>query len=153
MTEATTIVTTGKTMSIEVDYELADPPDRVWLALTDAKLLSEWLMENDIRPVVGHRFQFKGKPIPGVWDGRTECEVLAVEPLRSIRYTWRGGANGTPGHRLDTVVTWTLTPKEDGGTRLHLSHGGFTEANRFAFDMMSKGWRGAADGIGRALKR
>lgn len=143
---------TEKTMSIEVDYDLADPPERVWLALTDAKLLSAWLMENDLRPVVGHKFTFEGKPIPGIWDGRTECEVLAVEPYRLIRYTWNGGAEGTPGHRLESIVTWTLTPNDTGGTRLHLSHSGFTEANRFSFDMMGKGWRGmVADAIARVL--
>lgn len=131
-----------KTMSIEVDYELPDPPEQVWRALTDAKLLAEWLMTNDIRPVVGHTFTFRGKPIPGVWDGRTECEVLAVEPYRLIRYTWRGGSKESPGGHLDSLVTWTLEPGPNGGTRLHLSHSGFTSANQLSFDAMGKGWRG-----------
>lgn len=49
-------------------------------------------------------------------------------------------------------MTWTLAPNEKGGTRLHLSHTGFREANRFSFDMMGKGWRGmVADAITRAL--
>ena len=123
-----------ETRSIEVDYELPDAPEEVWRALTDAKLLAEWLMTNDIRPVVGHKFTFQGKPIPGVWDGRTECEVLAVEPQRLIRYTWCGGAKESPGGRLDSIVTWTLEPGANGGTKLHLSHSGFTSANQFSFD-------------------
>ena len=39
-----------------------------------------------------------------------------------------------------------------GGTRLHLSHAGFTEKNRFAFENMGKGWRShLAERIARVL--
>ena len=45
------------------------------------------------------------------------------------------------GHRLDTVVTWTLTPTAAGGTHLRLDHDGFTPRDSFAFEAMGKGWR------------
>ncbi|MFT3839219.1 MAG: SRPBCC domain-containing protein [Myxococcaceae bacterium] len=122
------------TQSIEVDYDLPQSADKVWRVLTEAPLLSKWLMVTDIKPVVGHKFTFKAQPIPGHWDGRVDCEVLEVEPLKRIRYSWRGG-------QLDTTVTWTLMPGINGGTRLHLSHEGFTEQNRYAYENMSKGWR------------
>jgi len=142
------------THSIEVDYDLPQPPEKVWRALTEPALLSKWLMQNDIKPVVGHRFNFQAPPVPGQWDGRVDCEVLAVEPLKLLRYSWKGGSDSLEGYggRLDTTVTWTLEATASGGTKLHLSHAGFTEKNRFAFENMGKGWRGnLASGIARAL--
>jgi uncharacterized protein YndB with AHSA1/START domain len=129
------------TQSIIVEYTLAHPPEKVWRALTDPELVERWLMPNDLRAVVGHRFTFRSRPIPG-WDGICHCEVLEVEPNRRLAYTWRGGSDELPdyGARLDTVVTWTLTPTP-GGTLLRLVHSGFTAKNAFAFETMGKGWR------------
>ena len=52
----------SETQSIVVKYELAQPPEKVWRALTEPKLLAAWLMDNDIAPIVGHRFQFRAQP-------------------------------------------------------------------------------------------
>lgn len=133
-----------ETQSIEVDYELPDPPEKVWRALTEPALLEKWLMKNDIAPVVGHEFHFQAAPIPGQWDGRVACEVLEVVPLKLLRYSWKGGSPEATkyGGYLDSTVTWTLEKAANGGTKLHLSHAGFTAKNAFAFDMMGKGWRG-----------
>lgn len=121
--------------SIMFECDLPHRPAKVWRALTDPAVLSRWLMPNDIRPVVGHRFAFKGKPVEG-WDGMVAAEVLAVEPERLIRYAWRGGPRT---EYLDTVVTWTLTPV-DGGTRLRLDHDGFPPRS-FAMAAMDGEWR------------
>jgi uncharacterized protein YndB with AHSA1/START domain len=126
------------TKTIVVTYDLAQPPAAVWRALTEPALLARWLMENDIAPVVGHRFTMRAQPMPG-WDGVVACEVLAVEPERLLRYSWRGGS---PEHRIDTTVTWTLTPSPTGGTQLRLEHAGFRPADAMAFDGLSKGWAG-----------
>jgi uncharacterized protein YndB with AHSA1/START domain len=130
-----------ETRSIEIDYDLPHPPAKVWRALTEASLVASWLMPNDLRPVVGHRFTFRSRPTPG-WDGVCYCEVLEVVAEERLSYSWRGGASDIEkyGAALDTVVTWTLTPTEAGGTRLHLSHAGFGEKNGFAYDAMSRGW-------------
>jgi uncharacterized protein YndB with AHSA1/START domain len=128
--------------SIIVDYELPDAPKKVWRALTEPKLLEAWLMPNDIRPVVGHRFNFRAQPVPG-WDGTVHCEILEIVPEQLLVYTWRGGSKKLDGygHEVDTVVTWELTPTPDGGTRLHLEHSGF-DPESFAFKVMGQGWRG-----------
>lgn len=124
--------------SIVVEYDLPHSPAKVWRALTDPDLLAQWLMANDMRPVVGHKFKFTHAPRGG-WDGVCHCEVLEVDEPRRLRYTWRGnGGNAW----LDSVVTWTLTPTPSGGTHLMLEHAGFAPANDVAFVEMGQGWRG-----------
>jgi uncharacterized protein YndB with AHSA1/START domain len=135
MTEAT---------SIEVDQFLPHPPARVWRALTDPARLARWLMPNDFVPVVGSRFTFRTQPQPG-FDGIVQCEVLALEPARLMRWSWRGGT-------LDSTVTWTLAPEGDG-TRLFLRHEGFDPDDPLqqrALKIMGGGWRSH---IFRALER
>ncbi|NIS19220.1 MAG: SRPBCC domain-containing protein, partial [Thermoplasmata archaeon] len=59
----------------------------MWAALTDPRTLTEWLMPNDLRAEVGHRFQFRVDPMLG-FSGVTECEVLAVDPPTRLAFTW-----------------------------------------------------------------
>ena len=85
--------------SIVVDYTLNEPPTEVWRALTEPKLLAQWLMENDIQPIVGHKFNFRAKPM-GDWDGIVYCEILeADEPTSS----------STPGRAAPTKIKTTAT--------------------------------------------
>ena len=51
--------------SIVVDYDLAQSPAKVWRALTEPELVAAWLMPNDLRAEVGHRFTFRAQPMPG----------------------------------------------------------------------------------------
>ena len=115
-------------------------PEIIWQFLTDADLLSQWLMENDFKPIVGHRFQFKTYPRVKIgFDGIVFCEVLTVEPLKKLSYSWRGG-QGNGKITLHSVVTWTLLPK-DGGTELVLEHTGFKGLkNYLSYFIMNKGW-------------
>ena len=101
------------------------PPEKIWHTLTQSELIARWLMPNDFVLAVGHRLNFRTRPM-GDWDGVVHCEVLACEPPRLLRYSWKGGSDinlkvGTP---LDTTVTWTLTPAQ-GGTHLRMAHEGF----------------------------
>lgn len=133
--------------SIIVEYDLPAPPAKVWRTLTEPALLARWLMANDIAPVVGHRFSFRARPM-GDWDGTVACEVLAVEPERLLRYSWRGGSGANV---LDTVVTWRLTPSASGGTLLHLEHAGFSDTPGVPFDaftIMGEGWRSKGTEVG-----
>ena len=42
--------------SIVHKWSLPHPPEQVWEYLTRADLLGKWLMENDFKPVTGHKF-------------------------------------------------------------------------------------------------
>lgn len=115
-------------------------PETVWEYLTQPELLAQWLMENNFLPVVGHRFQFKTKPkIKLGFDGNISCEVLEVIPCKRLSYSWKGGM-GSEKISLDSIVTWTLTPK-DNGTELLLEHTGFRGLkNYIPWLVMTKGW-------------
>jgi uncharacterized protein YndB with AHSA1/START domain len=142
--------TATETRSIVVEKTLAHPPEKIWRTLTQAELIGQWLMPNDFVPKVGHRFTFKTKPM-GDWDGTVRCEVLDCDPPRLLRYSWVGGskANDAYGSRLESTVTWTLTPAP-GGTHLRMEHAGFrSPGNDFAFDAMSPGWGQIMESIAR----
>src|SRR6516164_10665415 len=59
--------------------EKKNPPKKDWRALTQPHLIAEWLMKNDFKPAVGHHFNLRGD-----WGGVLDCEVLAVEPNRTL---------------------------------------------------------------------
>jgi len=123
---------------IRQTWHFDHPVERVWEFLTVPELLSQWLMENDISPEVGHQFMFSTKPRPG-FDGNIFCEVLEVIPLKKLSYSWKGGPKKGK-ISLDSIVTWTLNPTEKG-TELLLEHTGFRGMkNLMAYLSMNMGW-------------
>jgi uncharacterized protein YndB with AHSA1/START domain len=142
--------TATQARSIVIEKTLPHPPEKIWRTLTQAELIGQWLMPNDFEPKVGHRFTFKTKPM-GDWDGTVHCEVLDCDPPRLLRYSWVGGskANDAYGSRLESTVTWTLTPSP-GGTHLRMEHAGFrSPGNDFAYNAMSPGWGRVMESIDR----
>ena len=126
----------SETHAITVEKVLPYPAEKIWRTLTSSEMLAKWLMPNDFVAEVGHRFNFRTRPI-GDWDGVVHCEVLAADPPRLLRYSWTGGSDTS---KLNSTLTWTLTPV-DGGTHLLMVHEGFVfPGNRIAFDAMSSGW-------------
>jgi len=119
--------TSTQTLSVVVERELPHPPDKVWRALTQPQLLEEWLMKSDFKPVVGHRFRFRAD-----W-GAVDCRVLAVEPGKTLSYTWAA-------YGLETVVTWTLTPAS-GGTDLRMEQSGFRPDQPQYYEGAKGGWQ------------
>ena len=116
----------AETRTVTVEREVAYPPEKIWRALTQPHLIEEWLMKNDFAPVVGHRFDFSAD-----W-GSVGCEVLEVEPNRTLSYSW--GAYG-----LESVVTWTLTPSSTG-THLRMEQTGFRADQQQAYQGAKFGW-------------
>jgi uncharacterized protein YndB with AHSA1/START domain len=118
--------TATETRSVVVEREMPFPPEKIWRALTQPHLIEEWLMKNDFKPVVDHPFTLRGD-----W-GSVDCQVLAVEPNKTLSYTW--GAMG-----LGSVVTWTLTPTSTG-THLRMEQSGFRQDQQQAFQGAKFGW-------------
>jgi uncharacterized protein YndB with AHSA1/START domain len=121
---------------IIVEQFVPHRPEHLWATLTDPVLIERWLMPNSFVPELGARFTFKTAS-RGDWDGTVDCEVTEYDPPRRLAYSWVGGA---ANERLDSVVTWTLTPV-DGGTMLRMVHAGFrTPENDMAHHFMAPGW-------------
>jgi uncharacterized protein YndB with AHSA1/START domain len=128
-----------ETRSVVVEREIPFPPEKIWRALTQPHLIQEWLMQNDFKPVVNHRFTLRGD-----W-GAAECEVLAVEPNRTLTYTW--AAFG-----LESVVTFTLTPSPTG-THLRMEQAGFRADQQQAYQGATYGWQRFLANLEQVLAR
>ena len=120
--------------SVVVEREIAHPPEKLWRALTQPHLISEWLMKNDFKPAMGHRFTLTGD-----WGGVLDCEVLAIEPHKTLSYTWNF-AHEDAAYALQSVVTFTLTPTRTG-THLRMEQVGFRPEQRQAFGGAKAGWQ------------
>ena len=115
-----------ETRSVVVEREMPYPPEKIWRALTQPHLIEEWLMKNDFKPVPDHRFNLSAD-----W-GTVDCQVLAIEPNRTLSYTW--AALG-----LESVVTWTLSPSSTG-TLLRMEQVGFRPDQQQAYQGAKFGW-------------
>ena len=126
--------------SINHQWFFNNSPEEVWEYLTKAELIEQWLMKNDFQPILGHQFTFRTNPLPKFdFDGTAYCTVMEIIPLKKLTYSWKGGP-GDGKISLDSVVVWTLHPK-DGGTELELVHSGFKEIeNMMIFSAMNDGW-------------
>ncbi|MEJ6788947.1 SRPBCC domain-containing protein [Brevundimonas sp. BR2-1] len=122
-----------ETRSVVVERDFAFPPEKLWRALTQPHLIEAWLMKNDFQPVVGHGFKLTGE-----WGGVLDCEVLAVEPEKTLSYTW-DFKHDDPAYGLKSVVTFTLTPTAKG-THLHMEQAGFRPDQKQAFGGAHAGW-------------
>ena len=114
--------TAADTRTVTIEREFAHPPEKVWRALTHPELMAEWLMKNDFKPVVGHKFNFRADPVPG-WNGVTDCQVLVIDAPRKLSYSW-ADSGGDAATGVKTVVTFTLTPTK-AGTLLRMEQAGF----------------------------
>jgi uncharacterized protein YndB with AHSA1/START domain len=123
---------------IERVVEVAQPPARVWAALTTAGGLAAWFGDQatiDLRP---------GGPARMTWTGGhvAEMRVERVEEPSVFGFTWPiyGLPDDDPRR---TYVEFTLEPA-GAGTRLTVVESGFAqvpeEAYRTAYDGNTRGW-------------
>lgn len=124
----------AETRTVLIEREFAHPPEKLWRALTQPHLIAHWLMKNDLQPVPGHRFHLTGH-----WGGVLDCEVLEVEPHRTLSYTWDFN-HDDPAYALKSVVTFTLEPTGQG-TRLRMEQAGFRPDQKQAFGGAHAGWK------------
>lgn len=124
-------VTMADPATVVVERTIAQPAEKIWRALTQPHLIEEWLMKSDFEPIIGHRFNLSKQATPDI-KVVIDCEVLEIEPEKSLTYRW--SAYGT-----DTVVTFTLTPTPDG-TVLRVEQAGFPAENKAAIKGAKASW-------------
>lgn len=90
--------------TIDLTFDLDEPPEKVWRALSEPEIRERWLGAND---------------------NGADCEVLESEPARRLRLGWR--ETSPEGGLIASTVTFDLTPTEQGGVRLRIVHGDFVE--------------------------
>jgi uncharacterized protein YndB with AHSA1/START domain len=137
---------TTETRSVVVEREFPFPPEKIWRALTQPHLIEEWLMKNDFKPAVGHRFTLRGD-----WGGVLDCEVLAVEPNKTLSYTWNF-KHDDAAYNLKSEVTFTLTPTSTG-THLRMEQSGFRPDQQQAYQGAKHGWQGFFTKLEQVLPR
>ena len=120
--------------TVVIERDIAHPPEKIWRALTEPHLIAEWLMRNDFRPDVGHRFNLTGE-----WGGVLDCEVLDIEPHRTLSYSWNF-SHEDAAFDLRSIVTFTLTPTA-AGTHLRVEQSGFRPEQKQAFGGAKLGWQ------------
>jgi uncharacterized protein YndB with AHSA1/START domain len=137
----------AQTDSLSFEFDLKHPPAKVWRALTDPKLLAEWLLPAvNLKLETGQAFTFHTQAYPG-WDGTVNCRFVEIEAERKLSYTWVVG-----DMEIDTVVTFTLAPTASG-TRLSLMQTGFKPENKQAFGGQRYGWKMMGDKLEELLGR
>jgi uncharacterized protein YndB with AHSA1/START domain len=122
-----------ETRSVVVEREMPHPPEKIWRALTQPHLIEEWLMKSDFAPRVDHRFNLRAD-----W-GSVDCQVLEVEPNKTLSYTWNVTRDDA-ANALTSVVRWTLTPT-DTGTHLRMEQSGFRPDQPRYYGGAKVGWQ------------
>jgi uncharacterized protein YndB with AHSA1/START domain len=108
-------------LDVSMEELLPAPVERVWHALTDARMIERWLMSSeDFEAKVGTRFILRDVPVPG-FRGYVECEVLELSPPHRMVWSWSSTDAGAP-----TRLVIELEASGDG-TRLTLRHTGDTD--------------------------
>ena len=129
----TDTITKASTDTLAMEFDLHHSPQKVWRALTEPALLTQWLL-----PVIGHKlepgatFMFQARPQPD-WDGAVNCRYLEIEAQRKLSYAWVVGD-------IDTVVTFTLTPTALG-THLSIVQEGFKPHQKQNLAGARYGWK------------
>lgn len=86
----------ARTNGIELEYDLDEPPQKVWRAVSTPELRENWLPK----------------------DALADPEAVSVTPGKEVRYRLRDDAPPF----LESTVTFRIAPNASGGTSLRIIH-------------------------------
>jgi uncharacterized protein YndB with AHSA1/START domain len=122
---------------VEREATFEASPEEVWEALTDERLLAEWLAdEAELDPEPGGAVSFR------VGDERRDGRVEQVEKGRRLAFTWSRDGEGP------SFVEFTIEPAV-AGTRLIVTERALTGPVAAA---IGASWHGALSRLARALE-
>ena len=126
LTEPTTLV---------IHRWLPGPAERIWRYLTDSELRGKWLAKGDMTQSDGAAFELiwtnddlsapEDRRSNGGVDNRMTSKIVAIDPGRSLTFTW---GDGTVTFDLEPVgervkLTVTHTGLEQAGSRQNVGPG------------------------------
>lgn len=91
---------------IRIEVDLRHPASRVWLALTNPRLLGQWFAETQPAITAGVQFRMRPVDLPDI-DTRINGEVLEFDEPRRLVMRWTGTVRRT-------VVAFDLDVTPDG---------------------------------------
>ena len=94
----------NETEDLSFEFLIDEPPAKLWRALTEPAIVERWLA-----PVA---------PATAPYGPGLSCQVLSVQPGRSVSYLWRDAQAG------ESTVTFAISEREDGLSRLSVFHRG-----------------------------
>jgi uncharacterized protein YndB with AHSA1/START domain len=126
---------------VAFDRLIGRPAEKVWAALTDPKILANWLGEVQVDLRVGGEFIIRFRQMSVVMTGT----ITALELNRLIEYSWHENY-GMPG----SVVRWEISAA-DPGCRLKLTHSFPPECVLNEIVGFAGGWHAFLDAIPTAV--
>ncbi len=115
--------------------EFDNSPERVWKAITDPEEIAAWFGDTaklDLKPGGDGEFGWKNH-------GKFAVRVEVVEPPTRLAWRWAKDTGVAIENGPSTLVEWTLTRRQDGGTILDLRESGFEEDEHF--ESNTGGWK------------
>jgi uncharacterized protein YndB with AHSA1/START domain len=117
------------------------PPAQVWAALTEPKVLANWLGAAEVEPKRGGKFVFRFHDTDTIMTGA----ITAFEPERVLEYSWLESGVAVP----QSLVRWEVSAAE-GGCRLVLTHRFAKGVARRDIVPFLGGWEGLLDVLAEA---
>jgi uncharacterized protein YndB with AHSA1/START domain len=124
----------GSTITVQFDRAITATPEEVWAAITEPRLLSEWLAEAQLEGIVGGKVHL-------VWPGQGEMRgvVTVCEPLEVLEYSWN--EENASLLRLEVGET-------ESGSTLRLIHSDTTRDDASGF---GAGWQSHLEALDHVL--
>lgn len=113
-----------KSFTVEQSYYFKAPPKKVFNALADSKILTEWFLSRaKVIPKKGGSYSFN-------WIGgyRMTGKIKRFEPSKKISYSWHDKVNG---RTVETLASFQVE-RRGSGAILRLRHSGFKNPEHFA---------------------
>jgi len=125
----------GEQWTLILVRELAHPPEKVWLAITDPEHIRQWApfdADQDLGRVGTVKLSTVGTPTPHI----TDTQVKRADPPKLLEFNW-GGQD----------IRWELEPLGASGTKLTLWH----NIDRKFIAMGAAGWHICLDVMERLV--
>jgi uncharacterized protein YndB with AHSA1/START domain len=157
MTNQERIMTNQRTTAVHVRRTIAAPPDRVYRAWLDPRLMVRWFApasytarKAEVDERVGGRVSIWHVDGAGTDVGGAEAEIIELVPGKRIVLRWQFvGPDRTTDPAIATRLTITFTATPDG-TQLDLTHDrldGLRDRFPHIAEQVRPGWEVALDAL------